>query len=81
MYVCPQYTSERRVLLWPSLSDKNVFLDPDVLRRVQEILDTQSESEAIREALNPVIFRQEVIQGFDKVAGNIPDFWDRWEEQ
>jgi hypothetical protein len=38
---------------------KNVFLDPEVLRRAQEILGTQSESEAIREALNLVAFRQE----------------------
>jgi len=60
---------------------KNVFLDPEVLRRVQEILDTQSESEAIREALTLVVFRQDVIQGFDKVAGNLPDFGDVWEEQ
>jgi len=60
---------------------KNVFLDPEVLRRAQEILGTQSESETIREALNLVAFRQDVIQGFDKMAGNIPDFWDRWEEQ
>ena len=45
---------------------KNVFLDPEVLRRAQEILGTQSESEAIREALNLVAFRQEVMQGFDQ---------------
>jgi hypothetical protein len=55
---------------------RNVFLDPEVLRRAQGILDAQSGSEAIREALNLVVFRQEVRQEFDKVAGNIPDFWD-----
>ena len=43
------------------------------------MLNIQSESEAIREALNPVVFRQDVIQGFDKVAGNLPDFWNIWE--
>ena len=53
---------------------KNVFLDPEVLRRAQEILGAQSESEAIREALNLVAFRQEVMQGFDQVAGKVPDF-------
>ena len=60
---------------------KNVFLDPEMLRRAQEILDTHSESKAVREALNLVVFRQEVMQEFDKVASNIPDFWDIWEEQ
>ena len=60
---------------------KNVFLDPEVLRRAQEILGTQSESEAIREALNLVAFRQEVMQGFDQVAGKVPDFRDMWKEQ
>ena len=60
---------------------KNVFLDPEVLRRAQEILGTQSESEAIREALNLVAFRQEVIKGFDQVAGKVPHFRDVWEEQ
>ena len=60
---------------------KNVFLDLEVLRRAQEILGTQSESEAIREALNLVAFRQEVMQGFDRVAGKAPDFRDIWEDQ
>ena len=40
---------------------KNVFLDPEVLRRAQEILGAQSESEATREALNLVAFRQSVV--------------------
>jgi predicted RNase H-like HicB family nuclease len=39
------------------------------------------ESEAIREALNLVAFRQEVMQGFAQVAGKVPDFRDMWEEQ
>ncbi len=47
----------------------------------EEILGTQSESEAIREALNLVAFRQEVMQGFDQVAGKVPNFRDMWEEQ
>jgi Arc/MetJ family transcription regulator len=59
---------------------KNVFLDPEVLRQAQEILGVQSESEAIREALSLVAFRQEVMRGFDQVAGKAPDFRDMWEE-
>ena len=37
---------------------KNVSLDPEVLRRAQEILGTQNASETIREALNLVAFRR-----------------------
>jgi hypothetical protein len=55
---------------------KNGFLDPEVLRRGQEILGTQNESEAIREALNLMVFHQEVMQGFDRRVGKAPDFRD-----
>ena len=58
---------------------KDVLLDPEVLGRAQEILGTQSASETIREALNLVAFRQEVMQGFDQVAGKSPGFRDMWE--
>jgi hypothetical protein len=60
---------------------KNVFLDPQALKRAQKILGKRSESEAIREALNLVAFRQQVIRGFDRVAGKAPDFRDMWEEK
>ena len=60
---------------------KNVWLDPEVLRRAQEILGIQGASETIREALNPVAMRQEVMHGFDQVAGKSPGFRDMWEQQ
>ena len=60
---------------------KNVFLDPEVLRRAQELLGTQSEFETIRKALNLGAFRQEVMQGFDRVAGKAPGFRGLWEGQ
>lgn len=60
---------------------KKVFLDPEMLRQAQEILSTPSASETIREALNLVTLRQEVIQGFDQVAGKSPGFRDMWEQQ
>jgi hypothetical protein len=63
-----------------TLVRKNVFLDPEALRRAQEILGKRSESEAIREALALVAFRHEVITGFDQVAGKAPDFKDMWDE-
>ena len=60
---------------------KNVFLDPEVLRRAQQILSTQSASETIRKVLNLVALRQEVMQEFDQVAGKSPGFRDMWEQQ
>ena len=59
---------------------KNIFLDPQALKRAQKILGKKSESETIREALNLVAFRSEVRRGFDRVAGKAPDFRDIWEE-
>ena len=59
---------------------KNVFLDPEALKRAQKILGKRSESEAIREALDLVAFRYDVMTGFDRVAGKAPDFGDVWEE-
>lgn len=58
---------------------KNIFLDPQTLKRAQKILGKKSESETIREALNLVAFRNEVMRGFDRVAGKAPDFRDMWE--
>jgi hypothetical protein len=55
---------------------KNVLLDPEVRKRAQEVLSTQSASETIREALNLVALRQEVMRGFDQVAGTSPGFQD-----
>ena len=60
---------------------KNVLLDPQALRRAQRILRKRSESEAIREAINLVTLRKEVLEGFDQVAGKAPDFPDVWQER
>jgi hypothetical protein len=40
---------------------KNVLLDPEVIKRAQEMLSTQSASETTREALNLVAWRQKVM--------------------
>jgi hypothetical protein len=55
---------------------KNVFLDPATLRRVRTILRARTESEAIREALRLVAFRDVAMRGFDRAAGRAPDFGD-----
>jgi hypothetical protein len=58
---------------------KNVFLDPDALKQAQRILGKRSESETIREALELVAFRHDIITGYDRAAGKAPDFEDIWE--
>lgn len=60
---------------------KNVFLDQRSLRRAQKILGTKSESEAIREALDLVAFRRDVIRGFDRAAGKAPRMRDPWNDR
>lgn len=60
---------------------KSVLLDPAALSRAQKILRTRNGSAAIRTALDLVAFRQEVIRGFDRVAGKAPDFRDAWEAE
>lgn len=58
---------------------KNVFLDPKALKQAQQILGKRSESETIREALELVAFRHDVITGYDQAAGKASDFEDMWE--
>ena len=58
---------------------KNVFLDPKALKQAQQILGKRSESETIREALELVAFRHDVITGYDRAAGKAADFEDMWE--
>lgn len=60
------------------LVKKQVLLDPRALKRAQKILRKDSEAETIREALNLVSLRKEVVAGFDRVAGKAPDFRDTW---
>ena len=55
---------------------KKVFLDPGALRRARVILGRRTESEAIREALELVALREEVMRGYDCVAGKARDFGD-----
>ncbi len=57
---------------------KNVFVDPASLRRAQRILGVATESQAIREALDFVAFRAEVMRRYDRVAGKAPRFRDPW---
>jgi hypothetical protein len=63
----------------PKLVRKNVFLEPQVLKRAQAILGVRGESEAIRQALEIVAFREDVMKAYDRVAGKAPDYGDPWD--
>jgi hypothetical protein len=39
------------------------------IRRVQAILGTKTEAEAIDAALNLIVFRKEILKSLEKVAG------------
>lgn len=57
---------------------KNVFLESAALKRAQKILGEKNESRAIRTALRLVAFREEVLDGYDRVAGKARGFRDIW---
>lgn len=57
---------------------KNVFIEPGALRRARMILGVRGESEAIRKALEIVVFRDEVLKSFDRAAGRARRYGDPW---
>ena len=59
---------------------KNVFVEPRTLKRAQAILGARGESEAIRQALEIVAFRDEALKAFDRVAGKAPKYGDVWDD-
>lgn len=48
---------------------KNYRLDQTMLDRAKRILGTRTETEAIEQALDLVIFREEVLSGLKKTRG------------
>jgi hypothetical protein len=52
-----------------SIRRKNVNIDQEKLDRAVSILGARSETEAIDQALNLVLFRDEVIEGIERLAG------------
>jgi hypothetical protein len=52
-----------------NLKRKNYYLDENKIRRVRNILGAKTETEAIDEALNLVLFRKEILKSLEKVAG------------
>ena len=64
--------------LMPQLVRKSVLVNPTALKRAQKILRTTSDSETICEALDMVVLRRRVMNGYDRIAGKAPDFPDAW---
>lgn len=48
---------------------KNLNIDQDKLDRVKELLGTETETEAVDQALSVVLLREELIGGVERIAG------------
>lgn len=48
---------------------KNLRLTQAKIDRARKILGTETETETVEEALDLVVFRKEVVDGIDRIAG------------
>jgi hypothetical protein len=48
---------------------KNYYLDERKIKRAKSILKTNTETQAIDAALDLVVFRKEILESLEKVAG------------
>lgn len=48
---------------------KNYYLDERKIRRAKSILGAKTETEAVDAALDLVVFRKEILNSLEKVAG------------
>ena len=53
----------------PRIRRKNLNIDQTKLDRVRELLGARSETEAIDQALDMLLFREELLAGIDALAG------------
>lgn len=53
----------------PRIRRKNVNIDQTKLDRVRKLLGTETETEAIDQALDMILFREELVQGIERIAG------------
>jgi hypothetical protein len=53
----------------PNIKRKNYYLDERKIRRAKTILKARTETEAIDAALDLVVFRKEILDSLEKVAG------------
>ena len=52
-----------------NIKRKNYYLDETKISRVRAILGAKTETEAIDAALNLVVFKREILNSLEKVAG------------
>ena len=53
----------------PSIRRKNLNVDQDKLDRAVELLGARSETDAIDQALDLLLFREELVTGVRRIAG------------
>jgi len=53
----------------PRIRRKNVNIDQTKLDRVRRLLGTETETETIDQALDMILFREEVVRGIERIAG------------
>ena len=49
---------------------KNMRLRQDLIDRAKRILGTKTETETVEQALEMVAFREEVVEGIERIAGS-----------
>jgi len=59
----------RRKRSAPRIRRKNLNIDQAKLDRVRQLLGSETETEAIDQALGMVLFREEVVRGIERIAG------------
>lgn len=52
-----------------NLKRKNYYLDERKIKRAKNILGAKTETEAVDAALDLIIFRKEILDSLEKVAG------------
>ena len=52
-----------------NIKRKNYYLDERKIRRAKSILGAKTETEAVDAALDLVVFRKEILNSLEKVAG------------
>ena len=53
----------------PRIRRKNLNIDQRKLDRVRKLLGTDTETEAIDQALDMILFREELVGGIERIAG------------
>ena len=54
----------------PALRRKNLNIDQKKLNQVRSLLGARTETEAVDQALDTVLLRQELIRGIRRIAGS-----------